>query len=60
MDKHIVIKNIISIPSRFHGNGSFVSMLKESGYLESHNNIQEEDIFEVLKNCPEEINQWIG
>jgi hypothetical protein len=58
MKKAQVIKDIIFLPQRFsEGNYSIHSLLKESGYFELYNQINEADIFEKLTQHLECIDQ---
>jgi len=60
MNKSDIIKNIILIPKHFsEGNISVYSLLKESGYFELYNQINESDIFEILSKNLDCIDQWL-
>ena len=50
------------MPSRFYTerNVSIYALLKETGYFELHNEISESNIYEVLIQHPECINQWLS
>jgi hypothetical protein len=60
MNKTSIIKNIIFLPKQFStGNDSVYFLLKESGYFELYNQISERDIFEILIQYLECIDQWL-
>lgn len=56
-----VIDNIINIPAKFHylGNVSFYSLLKETGYFDLFDQINEKQIKVQLIKHPEWIEQWL-
>ncbi len=61
MKKNNVLRDIVFLPKRFsEGNASMYSLIKESGYFEMHNQINEVDIFEVLNENLECIDQWLS
>ena len=54
------LEKIIRIPSNYRkGNSSPVTLLKESGYVELHEQINEPEIEEILKLYPQLINEWL-
>ena len=55
------INCIIHIPEKYDDleNASPISLLKECGYIENHNQIKENDIQEMLIQHPDCINKWI-
>ncbi len=57
-----MIKNIVFIPNRLHagGNHSPCSLLKETGYVESHDQVNKAKIYEVLIQHPECVSQWLS
>lgn len=57
-----IIKNIISLPEKFYalGNVSIYSLLKETGYFEMHNQVDEATILDELNRHPDYINQWLN
>ncbi|MCL2745213.1 MAG: hypothetical protein FWE67_15325 [Planctomycetaceae bacterium] len=60
MEKFQTIKDIIFLPKKYYnGNSSPYAILKASGYFEWHDKINENDIFEVLTQHLECINQWL-
>lgn len=62
MGKSRTIQDIIFLPDRFYseGNLSIYSLLKESGYFELHDQINEADIFQELTQHLECIDQWLS
>lgn len=62
MKNHIdeVIERIINLPFDFsHKNKSIYSLLQESGYFESNNLINEDQIAEMLHKHPQSIDDWL-
>lgn len=61
MKKSQIINDNIILPKQFYeGNISFQTLLKGSGYIEHHNEINEEDILEKLTYHLECINEWLN
>lgn len=61
MNKLHVVKDIVFLPKRFYAekNVSIYSLLEESGYLNLYNQINEEEIFEFLIQCPDCAKHWL-
>lgn len=61
MNKYTVIRRIIYLPGQFQkiGDVSIYSLLKESGYFELHNEINEADIIREIIVNPQCISQWM-
>jgi hypothetical protein len=57
-----LIRSILRLPEKFHAleNISIYSLLKETGYFEKHNQINETDILGELNKNPECINHWLN
>lgn len=63
MDKAIdkVIESIIHLPFEFsHKNKSAYTLLKESGYFELYNQVNEAEIITKLKEYPNSIKLWLS
>ncbi len=62
MRNHQIITDIISLPSKFFdkGDNSSYSLLKETGYFELHNLINEVNIYEALIQNPDCVSQWLS
>jgi len=56
-----VVKKIVFIPSRLNDikNASAYSLLKESGYFEIYNQINEILIMRMLSNSPKVVDDWL-
>jgi|SRR5882724_3674264 len=61
MDIQNVILKIIEIPLQFHklSNVSSITLLKESGYYEVFDEINESEIANALTEHPNRINDWL-
>jgi hypothetical protein len=61
MDTESLLLKIIDLPDQFKkvGNKSIITLLKESGYVESFDNINEDNIAELLGKYPEKIIYWL-
>jgi hypothetical protein len=61
MDIRIIIEDIIRLTDRFYslGDKSIYDLLKDSGYFEVNDQIQENDIADVLSQNPDLIEQWL-
>lgn len=61
MNAEEIINRIIYLPMKFKslGNISIYSLLKETGYFEMYNQINEANIIEGLTKHPKCINQWL-
>jgi hypothetical protein len=61
MEKHQMIKDILFLPSKFYadGNISMYFLLKETGYFELYNQVDEGNIFEMLIQHSDCVNQWL-
>lgn len=61
MNTKDTVNKILSIPREFNNlrNTSIYSLLKESGYFETYNQVKEVDIAEALKKQPECITDWL-
>lgn len=57
-----VIRDVISLPERFHsqGNLSSYTLLQESGYFALHDKISETEIYEEISRHSEYINAWLS
>jgi len=62
MNTNNLIKSILSLPEKFHalGNVSIYSLLKETGYFEIHDQINETAILDELNKHPGYINHWLS
>lgn len=62
MNTNDMISNIVSLPEKFESIGdiSIYSLLKEMGYFEIYDQINEADILDRLIKNPEYINQWLN
>jgi hypothetical protein len=60
-NKQEVIRRILTLPERFKSprNQTFNNLLKDTGYIEISNQIQENDILEAIKNYPETVTSWL-
>ena len=61
MNKNNMLDLIATLPRRFHtlGDVSIFSLVKASGYFESHEQISEADIRAALARCPGCIREWM-
>jgi hypothetical protein len=61
MDIQHIVKKIIFIPKRFYSDGkdSVYSLLKESEYFEFYNSIYTKDIYAMLMQYPDCLNDWL-
>ena len=61
MDTDSLIRRIIALPRQFKeaGNKSIVALLKESGYFEYFDNVNENNIAIILGESPEMIDDWL-
>jgi len=60
MKNNFIIKEILFLPVKFHTeNISIYSLLKQSGYFEIYDDIQEIDILKALLKYPESIESWL-
>jgi hypothetical protein len=60
MDKIKMIEEIIFLPNKFQeGNDTIYTLLKNTGYFDNKNEVNESDIYEALLKNQECINQWI-
>jgi hypothetical protein len=56
-----MISDIIHLPEKFYaGNASIYSLLKETGYFESHLQVNEAILLDELNKLPELVNQWLN
>lgn len=54
------IEKIIRIPHDYRkGNASPIALVRESGYVELYNKINEAEIEEILKLHPQVIDEWL-
>lgn len=62
MNKETLISSIVNLPENFYslGNISIYSLLKETGYFEMYNQVDEINIVKELIRNPEYINQWLS
>ncbi len=60
MDINYVINNLIELPKKFWSakNASIYKLLEDTGYFESSDQIEENDILEALIQKPGFINEW--
>ncbi len=60
MDTENLIRAIVNLPGEFNrvGNKSIISLLKESGYVESFDDVNENNIADFLKKHPDKIMDW--
>ena len=61
MNTETIISSIVNLPDRFYniGNISIYLLLKETGYFEKHNEVNEANILQYLVNHTEYVNQWL-
>jgi hypothetical protein len=61
MNIETIISSIVNLPDKFNrvANISIYSLLKETGYFEMHNQVNEIGIIKYLVNHTECINQWL-
>jgi hypothetical protein len=61
MDTENLIRAIVDLPGKFRevGNKSIISLLKESGYVESFTDVNENNIADFLKKNPDKIMDWL-
>lgn len=61
MEKHLIIKEILFLPTKFYTdeNNSVYSLLKEIGYFNVYDDIQEYDILKALSDYPECFENWL-
>lgn len=61
MNINDIIKEIAELPLKFYnvGNKSIFSLLKDSGYFEVYEKIDEQDIYRVIVQHPEFIKEWL-
>jgi hypothetical protein len=56
-----LVNSILVLPEKFHilGNVSFYSLLRETGYFEAYNQINEGAILDELDKQPEYVKHWL-
>jgi hypothetical protein len=61
-NKKEVTHRILTLPERFKslGNQTFNNLLKDAGYIEISNQLQEADILEAIKERPEIVKSWFS
>lgn len=61
MNTASLIRKIIELPRQFKevGNKSIFALLKESGYFEHFEKVNENNIAAILEESPEIINDWL-
>lgn len=61
MKTEIIISKIVSLPEKFYINGniSIYSLLKETGYFEIYDQVNEVNILKELVRNPEYITHWM-
>lgn len=63
MDIKKVINEILDLPKRFYSaenNQSIHSLLKDTGYFEAYDSINEDKVKEALEQQPKYIDQWLS
>ena len=60
-EKKVIVRNIVDIPRKFNslGNVSTFTLLKESGYFQTHSEIDQNDIYEILLTYPNHVDEWL-
>lgn len=61
MNINKVIKEILELPMTYYKvrNKSMLSLLKDTGYFETYDQIGEQDIYKVIVKYPEYIKEWL-
>lgn len=56
-----VIKQIIELPTKYYkvGDKSMHSLLRDTGYFETYEQISEKDIYKALIQHPEFLKEWL-
>ena len=61
METEKIISDVINMPAKYNelGNITYYSLLRNAGYFEVHDQINEDKILEQLIKHPEWVKQWI-